>query len=142
MTTWKNFLFSLLIAVSLFGTLTVAALAQDEPTDSAKLDLSGKLDTVGDNAGFNTDEDGEGLPELIGRVIQVFLSILGMVFMGYIIYAGSLWLTARGEEEKITKAKGIIRGSIIGLIVIFAAYAITYFVTYNLITETGFGQGA
>ena len=48
------------------------------------------------------------------------------------VYAGYLWMTARGEEEKITKAQNIIKGTIIGLIVVMSAYAITYFVTSGL----------
>jgi len=64
-------------------------------------------------------------PHAIGRIIQVFLSILGVVFMAYIIWAGYLWMIARGDEEKVTKSKAIIRGSIIGLIIVLAAYIIT-----------------
>ena len=56
--------------------------------------------------------------------------------MGYVIYAGQLWMTARGNEEQITKAKAIIRGSIIGIIVIFSAYAITNFVVTRTIDAT------
>jgi len=58
--------------------------------------------------------------------------------MGYIIYAGFIWITARGEEERIIKAKAIIRNSIIGLIIVFSAYAITAFVLDRIVEGTGF----
>jgi hypothetical protein len=37
-------------------------------------------------------------------------------------------MTAGGDEQKVTKAKDSIRRAIIGLIIIVAAYGITYFV--------------
>jgi len=58
--------------------------------------------------------------------------------MAYIVYAGYLWIIARGEEEKISKAKAIIRGSIIGLIVVLGAYAITAFVVSRFTTSAGY----
>ena len=45
-----------------------------------------------------------------------------------IIYAGVLWMTAAGNEGQVTKAKNIIITSVIGTVIIAAAYAITNFV--------------
>jgi hypothetical protein len=49
-----------------------------------------------------------------------------------------LWLTAGGNEPKITKAKGILRSSIIGLILIIASYSIAVFVFSALEDATGY----
>lgn len=99
------------------------------------VDISGKLTNVGDEAGF---EKNANLPQTIGQIIKALLSIIGIVFMGYVIYAGQLWMTARGNEEQITKAKAIIRGSIIGLLIVMLAYAITAFVVSNVVSSTGY----
>lgn len=129
----QKFLFSFLIAAIILAFAATAALAQGD------LDLTGPLKGVGGPAGFDTPEK-SNLPEIIGGVIKAFLSILGVIFMGYVIYGGSLWITARGEEEKITKAKAIIRGSVMGLLIVFSAYAITAFVINWVVTGTSFGQ--
>lgn len=140
MKTSQKYLFSFLLAAIILAFAATAVLAETPPleplVEPGKLNLNDKLGNVGGRAGF--DQDANSLPEIIGRVVQIFLSVLGMVFMGYIIYAGSLWLTARGDEEKITKAKAILRGSITGLVIVFAAYAITSFVLFSVIEETNF----
>ena len=44
------------------------------------------------------------------------------------LYSGFNWMTAAGDEEKITKAKSTIRASIIGLLIIISAYALSVFI--------------
>jgi len=41
-------------------------------------------------------------------------------------------MTAGGDEAKVTKAKGILKNAIIGLIIVLAAYIITTFVITNV----------
>lgn len=48
-----------------------------------------------------------------------------------------MWMTAGGDEQKVTKAKDLITQAVIGLIVVLAAYAITAFIGTELInTDT------
>ena len=42
---------------------------------------------------------------LIGRIIQIALGFLGVIAVVIVMYAGSLWMTSDGDEEKVTKAK-------------------------------------
>lgn len=77
------------------------------------------------------------LAEIIGLVIQAFLGLLGVLFLIYILYAGYNWMTAQGDEEKVSKAKDTIQRAVIGLIVIIAAYAISYFVLQKLVFSGG-----
>ncbi len=72
---------------------------------------------------------------IVGIVIDAFLGILGILFLSYLLYAGYNWMTAAGDEEKVTKAKDTIQRAIIGLIVIIGAYAITYFVIDKLVVS-------
>jgi amino acid transporter len=89
---------------------------------------------LGDEAGFNIDQ---GIGDIVGLIIQAFLGLLGIIFLVLIISAGFNWMTAGGEEEKVRKAKSTISRAIIGLIIIVAAYAITYFVFKYLPGATG-----
>lgn len=77
------------------------------------------------------------LTDSVSAVIKAVLALVGTIFLILTIYAGILWMTARGNEEQVTKAVGIIKTSIIGLVVIMSAYAITYFVTSKLGGATG-----
>lgn len=70
--------------------------------------------------------------KIIATVIQAFLGLLGIIFIVLIILAGYNWMIARGDEEKVTKAKDTLRRAVIGLIIIVGAYAISYFVFSNL----------
>ena len=78
---------------------------------------------------------------VISDIIKVFLSFLGVIFIVLIIYAGFMWMTAAGAEDKITKAKTTLVAAIIGLAIILAAYAITYFAIDQIIEATKGGQG-
>lgn len=76
------------------------------------------------------------LPEMAGSVINVALSVLGLVFLGYALYAGFKWMTAQGDEKAVTAAKDTIKNSVIGIIIIVAAFALTTFVMQQLNTIT------
>ena len=121
----KVFLIS--CAILALTSLAVPLLSQAAPSDA--LD---KLKEVGGEAYGVGAEEPKGLPEIIGGIIQTALSILGIIAAILIIYAGYVWMTARGKEERVTKAKETLEAAIIGLIIIMAAYAITYFVVDRL----------
>ncbi len=86
------------------------------------------LSKTADQAGYDLEANGNSLERNLTRNIALVLSFVGVIFVILIIYAGIVWMTAQGNEEKVTNAKKIIIDSIIGLIIVVAAYAITYFV--------------
>ncbi|MDO9399503.1 MAG: hypothetical protein Q7T79_02355 [bacterium] len=70
---------------------------------------------------------------IIGLVVRIVLSLLGIVFLILMVYAGFSWMTAAGEEERVTKAKETITRAIIGLIITIGSYAIWIFVSTYLL---------
>ncbi|MCD4693872.1 pilin [bacterium] len=80
----------------------------------------------------HTDLAVNGINELIAAVIQAVLSLVGVIFLLLMIYGGYLWMTARGNEQQVEKAKKIIIESIIGVAVVLIAYAITAMVIYAI----------
>src|SRR3989339_1455238 len=82
--------FGIAFLVGIFAFLPADVLAQ---TDN--------LEAVGEESGLST----EGLATIIGRIISVFLSVLGIVLLGIVIYAGYLWMTAGGDPDKKKKTK-------------------------------------
>ncbi len=73
---------------------------------------------------------------LAANIIRVVLSLLSVIFLVLIILAGFKWMTAAGNEEQIKKSQSSMKSAIIGLVLILAAYAITYFV-FNYLPFTG-----
>ncbi len=65
---------------------------------------------------------------IIADIIAIILSFVGIGFTILIIYGGVMWILARGNKEKINKAKEIIIDGTIGLFIILLAYAIAEFV--------------
>ena len=76
----------------------------------------------------------------IGSIIQTVLGFLGIGTMILMLYAGFLWMTSMGNNEKVEKAKKIIWGAVIGLAVIMSSYAITSLILKSLFhaTQRGF----
>jgi len=75
------------------------------------------------------------LPELIGSIVSVALSLVGFVFLALALYAGFKWMTAQGNEKDVTAAKDTLINATIGIVLIVAAYAITNFLFTNVITQ-------
>lgn len=72
-----------------------------------------------------------------GTVVEGILGAVGLIFFGLMVYAGMKWMLARGEEEKVTKARDTIIAASIGLVIIVAAYAITNLVVDRIVLKTG-----
>ncbi len=126
----KISLFALLIifAVLFCSNLTLAANLGDAFLIGDEYSF---LDKAADLAGYDTGDD-VGIEFTISTIIQTALTFLGVVFLILAIYGGYLWMTARGNEEQLTKAKNTLTAAIIGLIIVIGAYAISYFVIERL----------
>ncbi len=96
----------------------------------------GLIDDTG--LGITAKESGvptqTNLSQMIGRVIGGLAALMGSLFLGLIIYGGFLYMTAQGNDEKIKRAKNVITGSIIGIIIIFSAYTLVGFVISNIVS--------
>ncbi len=66
---------------------------------------------------------------LIVNIVKYFLSLLGIIAVAIVMYAGWLWMTSNGDPEKINKAKKALTGAIIGLIIILSAFMIVVFIS-------------
>lgn len=75
------------------------------------------------------------LPEIIGSILSVALSLIGFVFLGLALYAGFKWMTAQGNEKDVTAAKDTLINATIGIVLIVAAYAITNFIFSDVISQ-------
>lgn len=93
---------------------------------------SSGIDKVGQVTGQwqpSGNNDSETLYAKIAKIINWGLGLLGIAFLFLMVYAGFLWMNAKGDDKQISTAKGIIVDAIIGIIIIFGAYAVTAFVS-------------
>ena len=67
------------------------------------------------------------LAGFIAGLIRIFLGAVGAIMMVIFIYAGVIWMTAGGDPAKIDKAKKIMTGALIGLILTVSAFGIASF---------------
>lgn len=79
---------------------------------------------------------------IVGRIINFVLSFLGLVVLVLVIYAGFLWMTSGGEEEKVRRAQNILKNAAIGLVIILSAWGITTFILSRLWGATQGGNVA
>lgn len=112
---------------------------------SAQLLEGGALTELKDNAekvrvvsGFN---DSASVGNIIASAISAILGLLAVIFMSLMILSGFKWMTAAGNEEQVSKAQDTIKAALIGLIVVLAAYAITYYIFTYLPFSRGTAVG-
>ncbi|MFA7314532.1 MAG: IPT/TIG domain-containing protein [Candidatus Magasanikbacteria bacterium] len=122
----KFFLAGLLLAIVFVGIATVPALAQNT-TDTLGVNTVGKDIALG----------GADLRVTVVKIINTVLGLLGIIAVGIVLYGGFVYMTAGGEDDKISTAKKIIINGVIGLAIILSAFAITKFVLNKLSEATG-----
>ncbi len=71
------------------------------------------------------------------NAINTALSLLGALCLFLLIYGGFIWIWARGNQEEISKAKEILQGTVIGLIIVLAALGITNYVFTTIADISG-----
>lgn len=87
-------------------------LAQAQPT--IDLNPSGSMSKVGTLT----------VGSLISGAIQLILIVAALIFFFLLIIGGIRWMTAGGDKEKAGAARGQLTSALIGLAIVFAAWAI------------------
>ena len=108
----------------------LAVPQKQKSTPSAGSAFSAALDATAGRAGVKSSRT---FPQIVGGYIKAAVGLLGIILVVLIIYAGFLWMTAAGNEDKVKKAKGILSNAVVGLVLVFAAYAITDWVISAII---------
>lgn len=93
-----------------------------------------RLNVFSSGSGVNPNRTPE---QIIGSVVNGIVGVLGVVAVGLIVYAGGLWITAAGNDDKVEQAKSIIKTTVIGMVVLGLAYAITAFILSIVLGTTG-----
>ena len=118
-------IFAWVISLGMFALLVAPLAASAAVPADPSYGLTG---------GFNTAV-GLGKSDIktsIASIINIILGFLGIVAVIIILAGGFKWMTAGGNEDKVAEARQMIIQGIIGLVIIFAAWAIASFVVAQL----------
>jgi len=77
---------------------------------------------------------------IIARLIRYAIALVGIIFLAIIVYGGFLFMTSKGEPEKINKAKDVLKNGVIGLAIVLASYAIVSFIISTLLRAGLLGE--
>lgn len=79
------------------------------------------------SAGYIFEGDvGVPLALRIGVIVNMLLLLVGIVFLALTVYSGIMWITAAGNEEKITQAQARIKRAFIGFLIVAGSWALTF----------------
>jgi putative copper export protein len=85
---------------------------------------------------LETENTQQELIRRVASVIRAALTLLGIIFVVLIVYAGARWMTARGNEDLVQTARDTLQNAGIGLVIIIASYALTATIISLLLRET------
>lgn len=80
-----------------------------------------KLEAKGDD--FSSLRD-LTIPGVLSGAITLVLIIVAIVFFFILVLGGLKWVTSGGDEKKVAAARAQITNALIGLAIVFAAWAI------------------
>ncbi|MDD4996116.1 MAG: hypothetical protein PHW15_01380 [Patescibacteria group bacterium] len=124
----KKFL-SLIALVAIVSALAPSALL----AQTSNLDLGNNyVQNFREVAGYGE----ASITEVVGNIIKIVLSLLGLVAVVLVIIGGFQWMASAGNEDKIKSAKKLIGSALVGLIIVVLAYAIATFVISNIVEVT------
>ena len=64
------------------------------------------------------------IPGIITTVIKLVLVIAALIAFFFLVFGGIKWITSGGDKEGTAKAQGTITAALVGLVIVFAAWAI------------------
>jgi len=64
------------------------------------------------------------LPQLISASISLILLVAAVVFFFMLVIGGIRWITSGGDKEQTTAARSQLTAALIGLVIVFSAWAI------------------
>jgi hypothetical protein len=129
------------VTLALLGGVLQPSLPAAHAQTGPLINIKNALEPIGEKYNqpnlLRNRSDLQGV--LVGRiaaVVRIFLTLLGILFVVLIIYGGYLWMTAFGNEERVRQGQSVLRQSLIGLLVILAAFAATQFIILNVYRAT------
>lgn len=94
------------------------------PAWGAPIDFFNATSPIYSASGLST----QSAMDLMLNIIKGALQVVGIIALALFIYGGFTIMTARGNEENITKGRSILTWATIGIIIIFSSLGIILFI--------------
>ena len=91
-------------------------------------------------AGDDVNKNPDGLMGVVKTIINVVLSVVGIIAVVMIILGGITFMTSQGDSAKVAKGKNTLIYGVVGLVVALLAFAIVNFVLKSVFNGTGAGD--
>lgn len=112
---FKKLVVTVVVAIGVLTPVTSVLMA--EPAMAACPNGYVETNIFGDaNGCVKIDDQGSGIKQLLGLVLQILLYGIGVVAVIGVVVAGVMYLTARDSEVQVAKAKMRLVEVVIGLI--------------------------
>ncbi len=131
----KTFLITV-VALSLFFSAT-PILAQEAKGFDLKLGIIGNLSTIAPDCISKGDCGWCDFISLMVILQKAILSIFGGIALILIIWGGVSIVTAAGNEENIAANKKLVTSTLLGVLIILAAYFLVHFIVIAVSTPAG-----
>lgn len=78
--------------------------------------------------------------DIVVNILRLVLQYLPLVAVVMIILGGLRWMTAGGDEEKVSKAKHTLSAAVVGMVIVLLAWAIVNFLVDSTLDVTNTSQ--
>ena len=72
------------------------------------------------------------IPTVVGNIIKVVMGLSATLVLGVLVYSGVLYLISLGKPDAQKKAIAMMKTTLIGIILIVTAYAVSQFIVNNI----------
>ncbi len=111
-------------------------LCAPSPVDQSQTNLLNGVLQSGSNfrqqAAFGNNNSGD-LYKCINQLYKFAIILAIVIGVFFLVIAGYIWMSAEGNEESVTKAKDILRSTIVSLVILFAGYLLLKTINPDLI---------
>lgn len=114
---------SLALAVGVFGGATLVG-----DSVSAEVCSGSAVSCAQSGANASGQSGGMSLQNLVKRIVNILLYVIGAVAVIMIIIGALRYVTSSGDSSQTTAAKNTILYAVVGLVIAVLAYAIVNFV--------------
>ncbi len=134
--------FALFFLAAAFATKPILAQSEEIKTIYFTPQIEIPFSSIsGQTAVGSSDQDGFIVSDLLARYIKAIYDygiMIGGILAALMLMAGGIiWLTSGGDSGKVSKAKGIIAGSITGVVILMGAYFILNTINPDLVQMKG-----
>jgi len=64
------------------------------------------------------------IPSVVSAIVKLSLIIAALIAFGFLIVGGIKWIMSGGDKDATAKAQSTITAALVGLVIVFAAWAI------------------